>query len=70
MSSKIILYYISASPPSRSVLLTAKALGIELDLRTVNLFEDDHLKPEYIKVIRLLNSVCNVTVLHSGYKRF
>ncbi|KAG4065119.1 hypothetical protein HA402_007516 [Bradysia odoriphaga] len=50
MSSKIILYHLSLSPPVRSVLLTAKALGIELVLRNVNLLEGDHLKPEFIKV--------------------
>ncbi|XP_037042539.1 glutathione S-transferase 1-like isoform X2 [Bradysia coprophila] len=50
MSSKIILYYLSLSPPVRSVLLTAKALGIDLDLRNVNLLEGDHLKPEFIKL--------------------
>lgn len=53
MSSKIILYYLSLSPPVRSVLLTAKALGIELELRNLNLLEGEHLKPEFTKVSQL-----------------
>jgi len=40
---------LSLSPPVRSVLLTAKALGIELELRNVNLLEGEHLDSEYIK---------------------
>lgn len=45
------LYYTDVSPPVRSVLLTSKALGLELDLKQVNLFAGEHLKPEYLKVI-------------------
>lgn len=54
MPSKIILYYLSLSPPVRSVLLTAKALGIELELRNLNLLEGEHLKSEFTKVCKLL----------------
>ncbi|KAJ6647179.1 Glutathione S-transferase 1 [Pseudolycoriella hygida] len=50
MSSKIILYYLSLSPPVRSVLLTAEALGIELELRNVNLLDGEHLTPEFTKL--------------------
>jgi len=50
MSSKIILYYLSLSPPVRSVLLTAKALGIDLELRNLNLLEGEHLKSEFTKL--------------------
>ncbi|KAF2902737.1 hypothetical protein ILUMI_03445 [Ignelater luminosus] len=44
------LYMFDASPPSRSVLLTAKALGITLDLIRLNLTKADHLTPEYLKM--------------------
>lgn len=50
MSAKPILYYIEVSPPVRSVLLTAAAIGVELDLRVVDLLTGEHLKQEYVKV--------------------
>lgn len=48
--AKPILYYIIVSPPARACLLTAKALGIELELKEVNLLNGEHLTPEFIKV--------------------
>ena len=44
------LYYSEVSPPARSVLLTAKALELELDLKPVNLFGGEHLTPEFLKM--------------------
>jgi glutathione S-transferase len=44
------LYYLAPSPSCRSVLLLAKRLGIEFDLKTINIMAGDHLTPEYIKV--------------------
>ncbi|KOB76522.1 Glutathione S-transferase 1 [Operophtera brumata] len=43
------LYYVPGSSPCRAVLLTAKALNIELDLKLVDLHHGEHLKPEYLK---------------------
>lgn len=43
-------YYSPLSPPCRSIQLVAKALGIELNLKLINMFEKEHLKPEYIKI--------------------
>lgn len=51
MSPKLILYYHTASPPARAVLLTAAALGVELELKEVDLLTRSQLKPEYIKVL-------------------
>lgn len=51
MSSKLILYYHIASPPARAVLLTAAAIGVELELIEVDLLTKSQLKPEYIKVL-------------------
>ncbi|XP_068145485.1 glutathione S-transferase 1 [Drosophila tropicalis] len=48
--SKPILYYATLSPPSRAVLLTAKAIGLELELRPINLIKGEHLTPEFIKM--------------------
>lgn len=53
MSSKPTLYYIDASPPCRSVLLTAAAIGLELDLKVVDLLNGGQLTPEFLKVYLL-----------------
>lgn len=50
MSSKPILYYHILSPPSRAVLMTAAELGIELELKVINLLEFEHKSEEFIKV--------------------
>lgn len=50
MSSKPILYYTPESQPCRSVLLAAATIGIELELKTLNLFAGEHLTPEFLKV--------------------
>lgn len=44
------LYMTEMSPPSRGVMLTAEALGIDLEYVNVNFLEKEHLKPEFIKV--------------------
>lgn len=43
-------YYLSASAPCRSVIMLAKALGVELNKKTLNLMEGEHLKPEFLKI--------------------
>ncbi|KAJ8979581.1 hypothetical protein NQ317_019156 [Molorchus minor] len=57
-----IIYGSSFSPPVRSVYLTAKALGIELELKEVNTFKGDHLTPEYLK----LNPLHTIPTLQDG----
>lgn len=47
--SKPILYYATLSPPSRTVLLTAKEIGLELDLRPISLFKNEHLTHDFVK---------------------
>uniref|UniRef100_A0A1Q3FSC8 glutathione transferase n=1 Tax=Culex tarsalis TaxID=7177 RepID=A0A1Q3FSC8_CULTA len=47
---KVVLYTAKISPPGRSVELTAKALGLDLEIRQVNLLAGEHLKPEYLKL--------------------
>ncbi|KAB0796277.1 hypothetical protein PPYR_10338 [Photinus pyralis] len=44
------LYYSEVSAPVRSVLLTAKAIGLELDMHPVNLMTGEHLSPEFLKM--------------------
>ncbi|XP_068157670.1 glutathione S-transferase D2-like [Drosophila tropicalis] len=43
-------YYVPGSAPCRSVIMVAKALGLELNKKLVNLFEGEQLKPEYVKI--------------------
>lgn len=43
-------YYIPGSAPCRAVQMTAKAVGVELNLKLTNLMAGEHLKPEYIAV--------------------
>jgi len=46
----IDLYYLPGSAPCRSVVLTAKALGLDLNLKLTNLMAGEHLTPEFIKL--------------------
>ncbi|XP_052894540.1 glutathione S-transferase 1-like [Anopheles moucheti] len=50
MPSTIKLYTAKLSPPGRSVELTAKALGLELEIVPINLFAGDHLKEDFVKL--------------------
>lgn len=52
-----ILYYLPPSPPCRAVLLLGRMLGIDFDLRAVNVLEGDHLKAEFVEVRSTLSSV-------------
>lgn len=46
----IDLYYMALSPPCRSIIMLAKTIGIELNLKKVDLFAGEHMKPEFLKV--------------------
>ena len=43
-------YHIEPSPPCRAAALTAKALGINLNKKVVNLLEGEQKKPEYVAI--------------------
>lgn len=43
-------YMLDGSAPCSIVQMTAKAVGVELNLKPVDLFTGEHLKPEYLKV--------------------
>ena len=47
------LYYLPGSAPCRGVQLAAKAVGVELNLKMLNLMNGEHLKPEFVKVSEL-----------------
>ncbi|XP_011553120.3 glutathione S-transferase 1-1 [Plutella xylostella] len=44
------LYYVPGSAPCRAVLLTAKALNLNLNLKLVDLHHGEQMKPEYLKL--------------------
>jgi len=46
----IDLYYLPGSAPCRSVLLTAKAVGVDLNLKLLDLMKGEQLTPEFIKI--------------------
>lgn len=46
----IDFYYIPGSAPCRAVLLAAKALNVELNLKYTDLMKGEHLTPEFVKV--------------------
>lgn len=46
----IDFYYLPGSSPCRSVLMTAKAIGVALNMKITNLKAGEHLTPEFVKV--------------------
>lgn len=46
----ITLYHFPKSPPSRGALLAAKAVGVNVDVKIVNLSTKEQLKEEFVKV--------------------
>nr|CAD7259942.1 unnamed protein product [Timema shepardi] len=45
-----LLYYYLLSPPCRAVLLLAKAIGVQLNLKVINILEGEQFSDEYIKL--------------------
>lgn len=50
ISDMLDFYYMLYSAPCRSILMTAKVLGLELNKKQVDLDAGDHLKPEFVKI--------------------
>lgn len=48
--SRPIVYHTEASPPSRAVRLAAAAIGLDVDVRHIDLLAGEHLKEEFLKV--------------------
>jgi len=46
----IDIYLMRLSPPCRAVLMVAKHLNIDLNLKPINLRNGEHLTPEYLKI--------------------
>lgn len=47
----LTLYYTVGSAPCHQVMLTAKALNLDLELKSIDLSKKEHLSPEYVKVV-------------------
>ncbi|CAG2114719.1 unnamed protein product, partial [Medioppia subpectinata] len=46
----IDLYFLSLSPPCRAVLMTAKHLNIDVNIKNVDFSKSEHMSPEYLKL--------------------
>ncbi|XP_069668700.1 glutathione S-transferase 1-1-like [Periplaneta americana] len=46
----LTLYHLPMSFPSRAALWVARAVGVDVDIKILNLLESEHLKPEFIKI--------------------
>lgn len=57
-----IIYGTIWSPPSCAVRMTAKAIGLELDVREVNLLKAEHLTADF----RKMNPQCSVPTLNDN----
>lgn len=44
------LFYAIESPPCRAVLIAAEAIGLQLELKKIDLSKGEHKTEEYIKV--------------------
>lgn len=58
MSKRPILYYINRSPPCRTVLMAAKAIGVELELKLILTMKGENKTPEFLKVSILCQNKC------------
>lgn len=45
-----VLYYVPPSPPCRAVLMLGKMLGIDFDLKLLNIQEGEQFKAEFVEV--------------------
>lgn len=46
----IDLYYHALSPPCRSVMLTAKAVGVDLNLKKIDVLSGENKTPEFLAI--------------------
>lgn len=56
------LYYAPGSGPCIRVILAAKAIGLDLNLKQLAVSKGDTLKPEFIKVTKSILNGCNQAV--------
>lgn len=64
MTNKPILYYVNRSPPCRTVLMVAKAIGVDLELKLTLTAKGENRTPEFLKVSKveiMFNILTNLT---------
>ena len=66
----IDFYYLPVGATCRSILMTARTLGIELNLKPTNIRAGENLTPEYLKVNLLSPSliIANIHISNIIYK--
>lgn len=62
-------YMLLGSAPCSIVQMTAKAVGVDLNLKVVDLFTGEHLKPEYLKVSIALLKMKTFSTVYSNCRR-
>lgn len=55
-----VLYYFPPSPPCRTLLLLGRLIGLDFELRVVNVLLGDQLKADYVKVCWWIVWVCGL----------
>ncbi|OQR74310.1 glutathione S-transferase 1-1-like [Tropilaelaps mercedesae] len=50
MTQAGVLYHTEGSAPCRAVRMLAKELGVELELRCLDLFAGEHMKPDFLEI--------------------
>lgn len=50
MANRPILYYVQRSPPCRAVLMAAKAIGVDLELKVTETAKKENRTPAFLKV--------------------
>lgn len=51
------VYYTDLSPPSRAVLLTVRALELDVEYINVDLMKGEQHDPEYLKVSQIFSKL-------------
>jgi glutathione S-transferase len=46
----LTLYHNHLSYPSRAAFMVARAVGVDIRVKNINLLENEHLSPEFTKV--------------------
>jgi glutathione S-transferase len=61
---KPILYTATLSPPGRAVVMTARAIGLDIEIKPINLLAGEHMTEDFLKVsgIRKLDKSGNKVV--------
>jgi len=65
-------YYLPQSPPCRTVMLLAKALGVHLNLRIMNVATGEHMNsPEFLEVVCSVLNLLNFSArIYANLREF